>query len=204
MNFDASAAAKAENENKSLNINNNDDDDGGGGDDDLGVFDANLDDDVDEVEMEKEKSAEKKNRHHLVNNNTKEDVSPHDVFPIDIWRLVFAKLSPRETVVLGSACKMLYNIARAEETRNALFEKLFYRSSACLVAAEDSSSSSSTATNPPAEVSELQTQTCGERCETPISPQSRGFLGTAKPKKICVAKWSSHCSQTSVPRLFAD
>ena len=146
VNFDASAAAKAENENKSLNINNNDDDDGGGGDDDLGVFDANLDDDVDEVEMEKEKSAEKKNRHHLVNNNTKEDVSPHDVFPIDIWRLVFAKLSPRETVVLGSACKMLYNIARAEETRNALFEKLFYRSSACLVAAEDSSSSSSTAT----------------------------------------------------------
>jgi hypothetical protein len=146
VNFDASAAAKAENESKSLTINNNDDDDGGGGDEDLGVFDANLDDDVDEDEMEKEKSAEKKNRHHLVNNNTKEDVSPHDVFPIDIWRLVFAKLSPRETVVLGSACKMLYNIARAEETRNALFEKLFYRSSACLVASEESSSSSSTAT----------------------------------------------------------
>ena len=146
VNFDASAAAKAENESKSLNTNNNDDDDGGGGDEDLGVFDANLDDDVDEDEMEKEKSAEKKNRHHLVNNNTKEDVSPHDVFPIDIWRLVFAKLSPRETVVLGSACKMLYNIARAEETRNALFEKLFYRSSACLVASEESSSSSSTAT----------------------------------------------------------
>ena len=131
VNYGASSAANAENESKSLTINNNDDDDGGGGDEDLGVFDANLDDDVDEDEMEKEKSAEKKNRHHLVNNNTKEDVSPHDVFPIDIWRLVFAKLSPRETVVLGSACKMLYNIARAEETRNALFEKLFYRSSAC-------------------------------------------------------------------------
>ena len=161
VNFDV-GAAKTENENKSVNIynnnnNNNNNDGGGGGDEELGMFDANLEDDVDgdgdEDEIQKERSAETKNDYlHLVNknknknknNSNNEDVSPHDIFPVDIWRLVFAKLSPRETVLFGSACKMFYKIARAEETRNALFEKIFYRSSASLTAAEDTSSSSAT------------------------------------------------------------
>ena len=165
VNFDV-GAAKTENENKSVNIynnnndNDNNNDDGGGGDDEeLGMFDANLEDDVDgdgdEDEIQKERSAETKNDYLLLvnknknknkNNGNNEDVSPHDIFPVDIWRLVFAKLSPRETVLFGSACKMFYKIARAEETRNALFEKIFYRSSASLTAAEDTSSSSSSAT----------------------------------------------------------
>merc|ERR1739841_305776 len=105
------------------------------------MFDANLEDDVDgdgdEDEIQKERSAEtkndylllvNKNKNKIKNNGNNEDVSPHDIFPVDIWRLVFAKLSPRETVLFGSACKMFYKIARAEETRNALFEKIFYRS----------------------------------------------------------------------------
>jgi hypothetical protein len=147
VNFDAAAiaAAKTENDNSNNDDNIND----------LGMFDANLEDgacdgeECDDGANEKERSVKKTNRLRVVkkNNNKKEEevnVSPHDVFPQDIWRLVFAKLSPRETVLLGSACKMLHNIARAEETRNALFEKLFYRSSEALIAAEETSSSAPT------------------------------------------------------------
>ncbi len=64
VNFDV-GAAKTENENKSVNIynnnnnnNNNNNDGGGGGDEELGMFDANLEDDVDgdgdEDEIQKE------------------------------------------------------------------------------------------------------------------------------------------------------
>jgi len=49
-----------------------------------------------------------------------------DVLSLDVWEIIFSKLSPRETVLLGATCSQLNKIASAESTKESMFEKIFF------------------------------------------------------------------------------